>query len=129
MEQSGPGLVGLRGQLCALATVAVVAGFLPSFSVGANALVAVVGVVMCWLGPSGRLGRRSVAGRPSGRGALLWLVPLLLVGLVELYAFSRQADVAYPTLSLLADPVLGTYPGRVVGCLGWLVGFWWLARR
>jgi hypothetical protein len=38
-------------------------------------------------------------------------------------------DAAHPTLSLLLDPVLATYPGRVVGWIGWLEVGRWLVRR
>jgi hypothetical protein len=35
----------------------------------------------------------------------------------------------HPTLSTLADPVLGTYPGRVIGYLLWLGAGLWLVSR
>jgi hypothetical protein len=38
-------------------------------------------------------------------------------------------DAAHPTLSLLVDPVLATYPGRVAGWIAWLgVGRWLVTR-
>ena len=63
------------------------------------------------------------------RSVLPWLVlALLLVGW-ELIAVFWGNDSAQPTLSLLLDPVLDTYPGPLVGYLGWLfIGFHFLAR-
>jgi hypothetical protein len=47
----------------------------------------------------------------------------------ELVAFSWGNDAAHPTFSLLADPVLDTYPGRVAGYLLWLgTGIWLVSR-
>jgi hypothetical protein len=38
-------------------------------------------------------------------------------------------DLSHPTLSLLLDPVLETYPGRVAGWIAWLgVGRWLVTR-
>jgi len=38
-------------------------------------------------------------------------------------------DAAHPTLSLLLDPVLATYPGRIAGWIAWLgVGRWLVIR-
>jgi len=63
------------------------------------------------------------------RSVLPWVVlALLLVGW-ELIAVFWGNDSAHPTLSLLLDPVLDTYRGRLVGYLGWLfIGFHFLAR-
>ncbi len=63
------------------------------------------------------------------RSVLPWVVlALLLVGW-ELIAVFWGNDSAHPTLSLLLDPVLDTYPGRLVGYLGWLgVGRWLVTR-
>ncbi len=57
------------------------------------------------------------------------------VGLVVVFAVWEATaalwgnDAAHPTLSLLLDPVLATYPGRVVGWTAWLsVGRWLVSR-
>lgn len=65
----------------------------------------------------------------SRRAAIPWMVlALLLVGW-ELTAAFWGNDSAHPTLSLLLDPVLDTYPGRLVGYLAWLgVGRWLVTR-
>lgn len=124
---AAPGWARAPVVLPVLAATALLAGFLPSFSVGANVLVVLVGGIMCWLGLTGRLGRRAAPKR-LGRGAGVWLLPALMLAVVELFAFSHPAG-AYPTLSLLADPLLDTYPGRAVCFFGWLAAFWWLVRR
>jgi hypothetical protein len=57
------------------------------------------------------------------------------VGLVGVFATWEATaalwgnDAAHPTLSLLLDPVLATYPGRVAGWIAWLgVGRWLVIR-
>lgn len=82
----------------------------------------------------------AVRGRPPSPAACprRSLVPwLALAGLLAGWEFLAVAwgnDSAHPTLSLLLDPVLDTYPGRLVGYLAWLlVGRWlvtrWMATR
>jgi hypothetical protein len=48
---------------------------------------------------------------------------------VELVTFAKGATHDWPTLSLLADPPLESYPVRVAAYFGWLTGFWALVRR
>ncbi len=65
----------------------------------------------------------------SRLGAVPWLVLLLLLAGWELTAVFWGNDSAHPTLSLLLDPVLDTYPGRLIGYLAWLsVGRWLVTR-
>lgn len=108
--------------------IAAIAGLFPSFSVSANVLIVLTGGTLFWLGLTGRAGRRPAPSR-LGRAALWWLVPVLLLALVELYAFTRHSDYAYPTLSLLADPVLDRYLARAACYFAWLTAFWGLVRR
>jgi len=54
---------------------------------------------------------------------------VLTLAFVELYAFSRHSIEDYPTLSLLADPVLNHYLPRAACYFGWLTAFWGLIRR
>lgn len=63
------------------------------------------------------------------RAALPWVVLALLVAGWELTALFWGNDSAHPTLSLLLDPVLDTYIGRLVGYLGWLAAGRWLVTR
>lgn len=54
----------------------------------------------------------------AGVGAVWWLV-----------AFLWGNDPEHPTLSLLLDPVLETYPGRLLGYTIWLGAGRWLVSR
>lgn len=108
--------------------IALVGGLFPSFSLQANLLVLAVGGTMVWIGMTGRAGHRPAPRRLS-RSAAWWLVPVLLLALVELFAFTKHSIDAYPTLSLLADPVLDQYVARAACYFGWLAAFWGLVRR
>jgi hypothetical protein len=108
--------------------IAAMGGFFDSFTSRANLLVLGVGGVMIWLGLTGRAGRRP---SPSAlpRSTVWWLVPLLMLALVELFTFAKHSLENYPTLSLLADPFLENYVARSVTYFAWLLGFWGLIRR
>ncbi|NMI02152.1 hypothetical protein [Pseudonocardia acidicola] len=77
--------------------------------------------------------RHPVAPLPSTArpvaAAVLWLGLGVLFGLWELAAALWGDDAAHPTFSLMLDPVLATYPGRVLGYLGWLALGRWLVTR
>jgi hypothetical protein len=134
--------------------IAAVGGLLGSFTVSANLLVLGVGGALSWLGLTGltrrsgdarragdagragdgvlvgdaaQVGRRAVRRLPPG--AAWWLVPVSMLALVELFAFTMESIRDYPTLSLLADPILAGYLPRAVCYFAWLAGFWWLIRR
>lgn len=108
--------------------IALFGGLFGSFSLTANLLVLTVGGALVWLGMSGRVVKRPPLRRlPSG--TVWWLLPVLMLALVELYAFTRHSIDDYPTLSLLADPVLEHYVPRTALYFGWLCGFWGLVRR
>jgi hypothetical protein len=53
----------------------------------------------------------------------------LIFAFVELLTFSQKDTVNWPTLSLLADPVLDNYLARSAVYFGWLTAFWGLIRR
>lgn len=110
------------------ALIALVGGLFGSFTPQANLLVLAVGGTLIWLGLSGRTIRHDAPVRLA-RGSVWWLVPVLLVALTELFAFLGTPREAYPTLSLLADPVLDHYLPRAIAYFGWLTGFWALVRR
>lgn len=99
-----------------------------SFTVGANLMVFAVGGTMVWFGVAGRAGRRSAIGLLD-RGALLWLVPVLVLGLTEFYSFLHTPRENYPTVSWIFDPLLEHYLPRALGWFAWLGGFWTLVRR
>lgn len=109
--------------------LALVAGGLSSFSVGANLLVVGVGGVLFWLGMA-RAGatRQRLPLRPPRR-ARWWLVPLAGLAVVEVVGYAMGSTHDYPTLSGLADPWLERYPVRAAAFFGWTAAFWAMARR
>lgn len=110
------------------ALIAAVGGLFASFTTSATLLVAAIGGTMTWLGLSSRVRRRS-APALLARGSLWWLVPVLVLGLTELFAFLHTDRAAYPTMSLILDPVLDHYLPRSIGYFLWLSAFWGLVRR
>ena len=61
--------------------------------------------------------------------ARVWVVLAVLGAAWWLVALLWGNDPAHPTLSLLLDPALETYPGRVLGYAVWLAAGRWLATR
>jgi hypothetical protein len=110
------------------ALIAAVGGLFGSFTFGANALVIAIGGTLFGLGLSARAGRRPPPGNLA-RATLWWLVPVLVFAITELYSFSRHSTSDYPTLSLLADPLLEHYLAKASLYFAWLVGYWGLVRR
>ena len=108
--------------------IAAVGGLFGSFTNGALLLVLAVGGTMVWLGLSGRVARRA-APASLPRATAWWMLPILALSLIELFAFSKNSPENYPTLSLLADPVLDGYLARAVAYFLWLAAFWGLLRR
>lgn len=96
-------------------------------TVPAVVAVLLAGAVLLALSARQRPPRQRLVG--SRRAALPWLVLLLLLVIWELTAVFWGNDRAHPTLSLLLDPVLDTYPGRFVGYLAWLSAGRWLVTR
>ena len=76
---------------------------------------------------------RQPVARPGGPlpGAAVAVWATLAVGVAGwwLVAFTWGNDADHPTLSLLLDPVLDTYPGRLAGWLAWLGAGRWLVTR
>src|SRR5262252_1805463 len=74
--------------------IAAVGGLFGSFTNGALLLVLAVGGTMVWLGLSGRVARRP-APASLPRSTLWWMLPILALSLVELYAFTRNSPQDY----------------------------------
>lgn len=92
----------------------------------AVAAVLLPGAVLGWL----ILRRRPSRAAPvAPRGAAVWIVLGIVATLGELALFVWGNDAARPTLSMLSDPLLATYPGRVAGYTLWLGAGVWLAGR
>lgn len=111
-----------------LGLLSAVGGLFPSFSLQANLYLLAIGGTLCWLGLSGRVPRRAAPLRVE-RPAARWLLPALALALVELVTFIGGSTYDYPTLSLLADPILESYLVRSALYFGWLTTFWGLVRR
>jgi hypothetical protein len=111
------------GAIVAYALVAAVCRPLTAPALGA---VLVAGIPMCWLGVRRRPRRARSVGR---RSAAVWLGWAGLAAAFELAIWLGPDDHAHPTLSTLADPVLSTYPGRVLGYLLWVGAGAWLVSR
>jgi len=92
------------------------------------ALIAVLaaGAPLCWLGVRHRPRQ---APPVRARTAAVWLGLLALGVAFELGLWLGPDDLAHPTLSTLADPVLSTYPGRVLGYCLWVGSGVWLVSR
>lgn len=69
------------------------------------------------------------ADRPPRSAALAWAGVALAGAAWWLVALAWGNDRDHPTLSLLLDPVLDTYPGRLAGYLAWLGAGRWLVTR
>ncbi len=77
----------------------------------------------------------AVRRRPPARVGLArrhvapWVLLGVLLAAWEVAGLAWGNDAAHPTLSLLLDPVLDTYPGRLGGWLVWLGAGRWLVTR
>jgi ferric-dicitrate binding protein FerR (iron transport regulator) len=111
------------GAVVAYALLAAVCRPLTDPALGA---VLVAGVPLCWLGVRRRPRHARSVGR---RSAAVWLGLGGLAAAFELALWLGPDDAAHPTLSTLADPVLSTYPGRVLGYLLWVGSGVWLVSR
>jgi hypothetical protein len=112
--------------VAAVIAYALLAALCRPLTTPATVAVLIGGVPLCWLGVRRRPRRTAPAG---GRSVAVWLGLGLLVALFELALWLGPDDTAHPTLSILADPVLSTYPGRVAGYLAWAGSGVWLVTR
>ncbi|MGH3863859.1 hypothetical protein [Actinokineospora sp.] len=111
-----------------LAALALIGGGLPSFTWKATTFVLVIGAAGMSLALSGLVPGRETAARP-GAGAVLWLVPVLIVVTLEVVNLGLGSTHAHPTLSILLDPPLSGELGRTAAYFIWLAAFWGLVRR
>lgn len=112
--------------LAGIVAYALVAALCRPLTQPALIAVLVAGAPLCWLG----VRRRPRRAPPAGvRSAAVWLGVLGLAVAFELGLWLGPDDAAHPTLSTLADPVLSTYPGRVLGYVLWLGSGAWLVSR
>lgn len=93
--------------------------------------VALFGWGLCvWLGTSPPE-RRPAPRRLNVVGTVPWVVVALAFAGLELYNFSIEAGRTYqhPTLSVLTDPALDTFPVRFAATIVWLAAGWHVVRR
>jgi hypothetical protein len=124
---------GLALAWAAATVYSVVAGrFAPLSAPGEFAVVIAGAAMTAWaLGlrlPVPPPRRRPAPLHIDGRGALVWLVIVLVFTVWELYALALGGD-SHPTLSALAGPLLAPSTHRAVGYLLWLASGVWIARR
>jgi hypothetical protein len=103
-------------------------GLFPSFSLAANLYVLVLGGSLLVAGLSSRMPRIATPKEPPS-GLVWWLTPVGLLAVVEIATYAAGSPREFPTLSLLADPLLESYPLRSAAYFGWLVVFWGMVRR
>ncbi len=116
-----------RAVVCAAVVVyALVAAACRPLTWPALVAVLVAGVPLCWIGVRRRPRRAEPVG---GRSATVWLGVGGLAAAFEAGVWLGPDDSAHPTLSTLADPLLSTYPGRVLGYLLWVGAGLWLVSR
>jgi hypothetical protein len=126
--EAEPGWARTRVLIPILALVSLGAGSVRSFSIESNVVVLGVGGSLLWLGMS-----RAVVRRPAPRrlpaGTVWWLLPVLMLTVVELTNFTIGSTYEHPTLSKLTDPLLTRYTVRSAMFFGWSAAFLALARR
>ncbi|HEX6685837.1 MAG TPA: hypothetical protein VF062_23885 [Candidatus Limnocylindrales bacterium] len=103
-------------------------GLLPSFSLAANLYVLLLGVGLLVAGMSSRMPRISTP-EELPPGTAWWLLPVALFVVFEVATYMGGSTFHSPTLSLLADPLLDSYPSRSAAYFGWLTVFWGMVRR
>ena len=110
----------------AIVAYALLAAMFRPLTGAALVAVLVAGAPLCWLGVRRRPRHTESVGR---RSAVVWLGLGGLAAAFELGIWLGPDDAAHPTLSTLADPILSTYPGRVLGYVLWIGSGVWLATR
>ena len=103
-------------------------GLFPSFSLAANLYVLVLGGALLVAGMSSRMPKIATPQElPSA--VVWWLIPVGLFVVVEVATYAGGSTLDSPTMSLLADPLLESYPMRSAAYFGWLIAFWGMVRR
>ncbi|SCL21641.1 hypothetical protein GA0070624_2362 [Micromonospora rhizosphaerae] len=111
-----------------LVCLSLVGGQLPSFSPQANLYTLGTGGALIWLGLSNRVPRRA-SPRRLAPGAIWWLLPITVFGVLEGATFVVSVGDDFPTFSRLADPLLEDHLVRSTAWFAWLAAFWGLVRR
>jgi hypothetical protein len=138
IESAGRRRAAMRRLLLPAVVAAVayslIVGWFPRYSWPATILVtvpSVAGVLVAWRVSAGS--QRTPAPL-HWAGIAAWAFVWAGASVWELAALFLQPTLstdsyAHPTLSVLANSVLGAWPGRSVVLFGWLAFGWYLARR
>ena len=110
----------------AIAGYALLAAVARPLTLPAAGAVLVPGLALLWWGTRRVPNRSLLAGRAT---AVTWYGLGAVFCVWELVALFTGNDVAHPTFSILADPFLDTYPGRIAGYVLWLSTGAWLVTR
>lgn len=114
----------------AIVGYALLAALARPLTVPAAVAVLVPGGVLLALRARRPVRPRAALPRPA---VLVWAVLAAAAAGWELVAFGwapgQPPDADHPTLSLLLDPVLDTYPGRLAAYVVWLAAGRWLVTR
>ena len=103
-------------------------GLFPSFSLAANIYVLLLGGALMVAGMSSRMPRIATPQELSP-GVVWWLIPVGLFVVMEVATYAGGSTPHFPTLSLLFDPLLDSYPMRSAAYFSWLIIFWGMVRR
>lgn len=128
-----PGAAGAAGWALVALAYAWWAVSLPPFSASATAAVLLAGLAAAARGaarrpPEHRRSRRGEGTVPTARlGA--WCVLAVATAVWQLAAYVQAPRADHPTLSSLANALLGTHPVRAAAFALWLLGAAELARR
>ena len=125
-DRRRPARYGRAAAVIAVIAYALAAAVCRPLTGAALGAVLIAGIPLCWVGVRRRPRRAEPVG---GRSVAVWAGLGGLALAVELGVLLGPDDTAHPTLSTLADPVLSTYPGRVIGYLLWIGAGLWLVRR
>jgi hypothetical protein len=112
----------------AIVGYALIAAVFEPLTVPAAVAVLMPGVLLLALRAT-RPVRPLPSGAVSPEAVALWLALVAAGAAWWLVAFLWGNDPQHPTLSLLLDPVLQTYPARVLGYAVWLAAGRWLVTR
>jgi len=113
----------------AAAVFALIVAPIPTLTWQASAVAVAVGVCVVFLVATGRPVRIERAEPVDSRGAIPWIVLIVVFTVVELSALLAGSRPGFPPLSGLMGPMFLDTTTRLVGYLVWLGTGYWLLRR
>jgi hypothetical protein len=123
---AGPLVIRAAPTYVAIAGYALLAALARPLTLPAVFTVLAPGLALLWWGARRAPNRFVLAGRAT-TGTWIGLGAVFCIW--ELVALFTGNDPAHPTFSILTDPLLDTYPGRVAGYALWLCTGAWLVSR